>query len=103
MINLNENELLFRCSCYSPDHHAFLVYEPSNSRGNNLKGEDDDWYLTTRLSQFPFWKRALKAFLYIFCPSRIKYGMYSELVLRTQDMHDLVEFILKHTEKTRQK
>lgn len=99
MINLQDNELLLRCSCYSNEHHAFLIYDRSSSRENNLKGEDDDWYLSTSLCQFPFWKRVLKAFFYVFLPSRIKYGMYSELVLKTQDMDDIVDFILKCQER----
>lgn len=94
MINVAENELLMRCSCHSAEHIAWLIHEPDDDRGNNLKGERDDWYLSVMLDHFPFWKRFRKGFRYIFAPQTIKYGMTAELVLRTEDIDKLYEFIL---------
>lgn len=93
MINLRDNELLIRCSCYSNDHSAFLIYEPDDSRGNNIKGIDDDWYLSVMLDHFIFWKRVKLAFKYIFAPYSIRYGMSTELVLKNEDMDKIVNFI----------
>ena len=94
MINVADNELLMRCSCHSADHIAWLIHEPDESRGNNLKGEHDDWYLSVMLDHFSFWKRVRMGFRYIFAPQTIKYGMTAELVLRTEDIDKLYEFIL---------
>lgn len=94
MINVAENELLMRCSCHSAEHIAWLIHEPDEDRGNNLKGEHDDWYLSVMLDHFTFWKRVCKGFQYIFAPQTIKYGMTAELVLRTEDIDRLYEFIL---------
>ena len=67
-------------------HVAWLVHEPDDSRGNNLKGEQDDWYLTVMLDHFPFWKRLSTGLRYIFAPLSLKYGMTAELVLRSEDI-----------------
>lgn len=93
MINLADNELLLRCSCNSHEHIAFLIHEPDDSRGNNLKGEHDDWYLSVMLDHFPFWKRLRKGLQYIFRPGSIRYGMTAELVLRSEDMDRIAKFI----------
>jgi hypothetical protein len=93
VINVAENELLMRCSCHSPEHIAWLIHDPDSDRENNLKGEHDDWYLSVMLDHFPFWKRVRKAFQYIFAPHSIRYGMTAELVLRTEDVDKLCEFI----------
>lgn len=94
MINLDDNEILLRCSCYSPDHIAFLVHEQWSSRGNNLKAEDDDWYLSIMLDPIkPWWKRAWRAFF----PCK-RYGQYAEIVLTNQDVQRLADFIKKRLE-----
>lgn len=93
MINTADNEILLRCSCYSPQHIAWLIHEPDDSRGNNIKGEHDDWYLSVMLDHFTFWKRVRKGFQYIFAPNTIRYGMSAELVLRTEDIDKLYNFI----------
>lgn len=93
MINVAENELLLRCSCHSAEHIAFLIHDPDETRGNNLKGENDDWYLSVMLDHFTFWKRVRTAFRYVFAPQSIKYGMTAELVLRTEDIDKIAEFI----------
>ena len=95
MINVADNEILLRCSCHSIDHIAWLIHEPDDSRGNNLKGEQDDWYLSVMLDYFPFWKRLTTGLRYIFAPLSLNYGMTAELVLRTEDIDRLVEFIEK--------
>jgi hypothetical protein len=89
MINLADNEILLRCSCHSLDHIAFLIHDP------NIKGEHDDWYLSVMLDHFSFWKRVRKAFQYVFAPHTIRYGMSAELVLRSEDVDRLSEFIQK--------
>jgi len=88
-----DNEFLMRCACFSSDHYAWLIHEPDDSRGNNLKGVDDDWYLSVSLAHFGFWKRVRKALRYIFSPLSLKYGMTAEIVLRTEDIDKLAEFI----------
>lgn len=93
MINVAENELLLRCSCHTAEHIAWLIHDPDTSRENNLKGEQDDWYLSVMLDHFTFWKRVRKAVLYVFKPNAIKYGMTAELVLRTEDIDKIVEWI----------
>jgi len=93
MINVADNELLLRCSCHSAEHIAFLIHDPDDSRGNNLKGENDDWYLSVMLDHFTFWKRVRKALRYVFAPQSIKYGMTAELVLRTEDIDKIAEWI----------
>ena len=93
MINVAENELLLRCSCHAAEHIAWLIHDPDTSRGNNLKGEHDDWYLSVMLDNFAFWKRVRMAFRYVFSPHTIKYGMTAELVLRTEDVDKIAEFI----------
>lgn len=94
MINLEENEILMRCACHASDHMAFLVHEPSWPRGNNLKGETDDWYLSVSLDQHSFWRRVGKALQYVFCPRHIRYGMYAELVLTSDDVDRVASFII---------
>jgi hypothetical protein len=93
MINLRDNELMMRCSCFSHDHIAFLIHEPDDERGNNLKGENDDWYLSVMLDHFGFWKRVRMGLRYVFRPYTIRYGMSAELVLRNDDIDKLAEFI----------
>ena len=93
MIGLEDNELLLRCSCGSKDHIAFLIHEPDDSRGNKLKEEDDDWYLSVLLDEFPFLRRLRRGLVYIFAPHRLRLGMYMELVLKNQDMDAIVAFI----------
>lgn len=93
MINVAENELLMRCSCHSAEHIAWLIHEPDDARGNNLKGEHDDWYLSVMLCDFSFWKRVRKGFQYMFKPRSLRYGMTAELVLRTEDIDKIAEFI----------
>jgi hypothetical protein len=93
MINVRDNELLMRCSCWSSSHIAWLIHEPTEERGNNLKGIDDDWYLSVTLDNFSFWKRVRLAFRYIFTPLSIQYGMTAELVLKNEDIKRLYGFI----------
>lgn len=93
MINLEDNELLLRCSCGSSDHIAFLIHDPETQRGNNLKGEHDDWYLSIMLDHFNLYKRVKMAFRYVFAPHTIRYGMTAELVLRSEDIDKVAEFI----------
>jgi hypothetical protein len=95
MINVADNELLMRCSCHSPDHIAWLIHEPDDDRGNNIKGENDDWYLSVMLDHFRFWKRLRTGLRYIFAPHTIKYGMTAELVLRTDDIDKVHDFIAR--------
>jgi hypothetical protein len=95
MINLAENELLLRCSCHTNHHIAFLIHEPQGSRGNNIKGEQDDWYLSVMLNHFSFWKRVRMGLRYIFDPLTLNYGMSAELVLRSDDIDKLAAFISK--------
>lgn len=94
MINLEENEILMRCCCHASDHMALLVHEPDESRGNNLKGRGDDWYLSVSLDQPLFWRRVVKAMQYVFYPRRIRYGMYAELVLTSDDVDRVASFII---------
>lgn len=94
-VNIEDNELLLRCACHTTEHLAFLIHEPDDSRGNNLKGVDDDWYLSVMLCHYGFWKRVGKAFQYVFWPRSIKYGMTSEIILRSEDVDRLAEFIQK--------
>lgn len=101
-INLKDNELLLRCSCHSPEHIAFLIHEPDDSRDNNLKGERDDWYLSVMLDHFGFWKRIRKACQYVFHPDSIRYGMTAELVLRTEDIAEIEEFIHRRRNQSQQ-
>ena len=93
MINVADNELLIRCSCHSADHQAWLIHDPDDARGNNIKGENDDWYLSVMLDYFSFWKRVRTGFRYVFAPHTIKYGMTAELVLRSEDVDKISEFI----------
>jgi hypothetical protein len=99
MINVAENELLLRCSCHAPEHIAWLVHEPDNTRDNNLKGENDDWYLSIMLDHFGFWKRIRKGLQYIFWPESFRYGMTAELVLRSEDIDKIAEFITLRRKK----
>jgi hypothetical protein len=92
-INLKDNELLIRCACGSSNHIAFLIHEPDESRGNNLKAVDDDWYLSVSLDNPYFWNRLRLAFKYVFAPRSIKYGMYAELVLKNEDVDKIAHFI----------
>lgn len=72
---------------------AMLVFDPDTSRGNNLKGLDDDWYLSVWLDHFNFWKRLKLGVQYIFAPRSIKYGMSAELILKNEDMEKIASFI----------
>ena len=86
------NEIILRCACGDRiGHVAYLVYEPDDSRGNNLKGEQDDWYLSVSLAPAPFWKRLWLALKYVWRPRW--YIGYSEIVLRTIDVQRLSSFI----------
>lgn len=95
MINVDKNELLIRCSCGSKDHVAWLIYEPDDSRGNNLKAVDDDWYLSMTFDHFGFWKRVRKAFAFVFRPLSIKFGMSTELALQNEDVERIAAFIVE--------
>lgn len=98
MPTVSENNVfIMRCACYSAPHTAMLIHEPDDTRGNNLKGEHDDWYLSVLLDNFHFWKRVRTAFRYIFAPRTIPYGMTAELVLRTEDVTRLANFITRRT------
>lgn len=90
---LDDNELLMRCACHSLDHTAMLTYWPDDERGNNLKGEDDDWYLSISLDYFTFWKRVKKALQYVFAPRSLDYGVHTELVLRNSDIDEIIRFM----------
>jgi hypothetical protein len=91
MINLEDNALLLRCCCHGKDHIAFLIYEPDDSRGNNLKGEDDNWYLSVLLDPItPWWKRVWRALF-----PRNRLGSYAELVLTNEDARRIAEFVGK--------
>lgn len=95
MINIEENEILMRCSCHASGHMALLVHDPDESRGNNLKGCGDDWYLSVSLVQHSFWRRVGKSFQYVFCPRRIRDGMYAEsIVLTNDDVDRVASFII---------
>lgn len=96
MTNIADNEFLMRCSCGDRmEHVAWLIHEPDNSRGNNLKGVDDDWYLMMALEpRFSFWQRLCVAFRYLL-RLRVGYWGYVELVLRDRDMADLEDFIIR--------
>ena len=83
MINVEDNELLIRCSCHSPEHIAWLIHDL----------EDDVWFLSVMLDHFPFWKRVRTGFRYVFAPHTVKYGMTAELVLRSEDVDKISEFI----------
>ena len=74
MINLADNELLIWCSCHSNDHLAWLI------------DDDDCWYLSMTLDHFSFWKRIRKGLRYVFAPLSLKFGMSTELVLRSEDV-----------------
>ena len=93
MINVADNELLLRCSCHAPAHVAWLIHDPYTERGNNLKGEQDDWYLSVMLDHFGFWKRLRIGLRNIIRPRTIECGMSAELVMRTEDIDKLKEFI----------
>lgn len=93
--NLDDNELLLRCSCGSKEHIAWLTYEPEFSRGNNLKEAEDDWYLAIGLDRFGFWKRQRIAFNYLFRPHANRFGAYIELVLKNDDVDKLADFITR--------
>lgn len=89
-VNLRDNELLLRCACHSDDHIAFLIHEPDDSRGNTLKGEDDDWYLSVLLDPVqPWWRRLWRALR----PRDGRFGIYAEIVLRDDDVRRLAAFI----------
>jgi len=93
-VNVPDNEIMLRCACGHSDHTAFLIHEPDDTRGNNLKGEHDDWYLSVRLDHFHIWKRLRMALRYAFAPHTITYGTTAELVLRSEDVDKLCEFIV---------
>lgn len=92
---IDDNEFLMRCSCGDHiEHVAWLIHEPDDSRGNNLKGEQDDWYLMTSLDpNFGFWRRLWTGLKYAYRPRLLRYSGYSELVLRNEDVDRLSEFI----------
>jgi len=94
-VGLQDNEFLMRCACYSAHHHAMLTHEPDDQRGNKIKGEHDDWYLSVFLSRFSFWKRIGMAARYVFAPRMVNYGHYAEIVLRSEDVDALAEFIAR--------
>lgn len=98
-VDVAENELLLRCACGDRMAHvAWLIHEPDDSLGNNLKGEQDDWYLMIGLDcRFGFWRRLWTSLKYAFWPSSLtamRYHGYSELVLRNEDIDRLNEFIV---------
>lgn len=93
-VGLEDNEMLLRCACHSADHLAFLVHEPDDTRGNNLKGQDDDWYLSILLDRRPWWRRVVLATKYVL-GVRVRYGAYAELVLRNEDVERLASFITR--------
>jgi hypothetical protein len=77
------------------EHVVWLIHEPDDSRENNLKGEFDDWYLMASLEpRYSFWQRLSVALRYLF-KRRVKYWGYVELVLRTQDIAALEDFIAR--------
>lgn len=96
MTGIEDNEFLLRCACGDRvEHVAWLIHEPDDSRGNKLKGEHDDWYLMVALEpRFSFSQRLSVAFRYLF-KFKVGYWGYVELVLRTQDIADLEEFIAR--------
>jgi hypothetical protein len=77
MINLDDNEILLRCSCDSTNHVALLR-------------EDDDgiWFLSVLLDPVQPWYRRVWRALWSSrdCP-------YAELVLSDTDVRGLAEFI----------
>lgn len=98
-----DNEFLMRCACGDrAEHIAWLIHEPDNTMGGQkLKGEHDDWYLFTSLDlRFGFWRRLWVGLKYIFRPTKLRYYGYSELVLRTQDVADLEDFIMRRRNPT---
>jgi hypothetical protein len=77
MISLEDNEFLLRCSCHSADHLAFLIHEPDDSRGNNLKARMTTGICPSLLDPIqPWWKRIWRALR----PNSGRYRMYVELV-----------------------
>lgn len=92
---IDDNEFLLKCACGDRIQHvAWLIHDPNDPRGNNLKGYDDDWYLITALDRnISFWRRILTAIKYIFRPKNLRFYGYSELVLRNEDVDRLAEFI----------
>jgi len=89
----NEDELIIRCSCGDKmSHFATLIYEPWEDRGNNIKSEHDDWYLSVALETFSFWKRLKLAWNYMWNKST-PYGNFIEIVLTNQDVKDIADWI----------
>lgn len=86
-----------RCACGDrTEHVAWLIHEPTERRGNNLKGEHDDWYLHIALDPCrSIWGRLWLAAKYVWQPWKTYYIGYAELVLRTQDIADLEDFICR--------
>ena len=94
--DLNENEFLLRCACGDrTEHVAWLIYEADDSRGNNLKGGGDDWYLHVALDpRRNIFRRLWLALKYVWQPWKTYYVGYAELVLRNEDIDKLQEFIV---------
>jgi hypothetical protein len=92
MLNLQENELLIRCQCGSKSHFAFLTHDPWEQHDNNLKGSQDDWYLTVSLEPLGFWKRLYRGLGYIFLPNHL-WWMYTDIVLTNEDAAEIEAFI----------
>lgn len=77
-------DVLNRVVCVS------LIHEPLDSRGNNLKGGGDDWYLSVLLDPVqPWWRRLWRALR----PRDGRFGIYAEIVLRDDDVRRLAAFI----------
>jgi hypothetical protein len=95
-INLEDNELLLRCACGDrTEHVAWLIHEPDDSRGNNLKGEHDDWYLHVALDpRRNIWERLWLAIKYVWQPWKTYYIGYAEIVLKNEDIDALMEFVV---------
>ena len=94
---IEPNEFLLRCACGDrTEHVAWLIHEANDSRGNKLKGIEDDWYLHIALDPHrSILKRFWLAMKYVWQPWKTYYIGYAELVLRNEDVDRLAEFITK--------
>jgi hypothetical protein len=99
-INVPDNAILLRCACHSMSHFARLIYEPADSRGNNLKGQSDDWYLSVMLDFDGLWLRLRTAIRYIFAPRSLDYGSTTEIVLHNEDIDQLIDFLVSKRQPT---
>jgi hypothetical protein len=90
---IKDNEFLLRCACGDrTEHVAWLIHDPDACSG--LRGEHDDWYLHVALDpRRNVWRRLWLAAKYVWQPWRTRYIGYAELVLRTDDIAELEEFI----------